>query len=286
MELIILAGGLGSRYGGEKQVDGFGPDGAWLMDYGLYDAWQAGFKRIIIIGQSTRLAQIETHVTKRWGKVLTFAFAEQPTLGRKKPWGTGHALLQAQPCVQGNFSVINADDFYGNPAYKQLYTFLKQTTEQQWAMVGYPLADTLSSAGTVSRGICHLTNQGTLERIEEQAGLDAQSAWLQQNSSKNPPQNSPKNILVSMNAWACTPLLFQTLKEGWAKFYQSHHNDPSKEYFLPTAIMHAMNQNVQVQVLPTTSPWLGVTYAADKPLVCQKLQQLHDQKHYPLPLCA
>lgn len=299
MDIVILAGGIGSRYGGEKQIDALGPNGAWLMDYSLYDAHQAGFTRAIIIARAERVETITEHAQARWGSVLDIVTIPQPLLGREKPWGTGHATLLAQTAATNPFMLINADDFYGKAAYTLLYQFLQQATPSQWAMVGYPLASTLSAHGPVSRGVCATTPDLQLTHITEQSGLTADSPLLNENETENETesqnQGQNQNPLVSMNAWGCSPLLFDVLTAGWEQFYPLHRHDATAEYFLPSAIADAIHQaQAKVQVLtPTantlanpTNQWMGMTYAADKAAVQQALQALHELDAYPPQLQA
>ena len=271
--IVILAGGIGSRYGGEKQSDSFHDDGAWLMDYSLYDAWQAGVSDCVIVCHPLREETLKTHLLSRWEAGIRFHFAPQDPLERKKPWGTAHATLSACAKLPDMpFITINADDFYGKNAYNTLFSFLTHPSRKarQWGMVSYTLQDTLSDAGHVSRGVCHTDKDGFLTHIEETPHIA---------------KDSPPSLLHqqgSMNAWGFDTHICALLQKEWTHFYATHRKDKQKEWFLPYVVLHAVQtQQASVKVFPVGKNWCGVTYAEDKKTTQDKLQTLHQQGHYP-----
>lgn len=308
--LVLFAAGLGSRFGGAKQWTSFGPSGQTLLDYTLFDAYRAGFERALFVIREEDLAWIDELIRPRWGSqlIIDTAFQRidqipgglQAPSERTKPWGTGHALWSALPFVDSPFFIANADDFYGREAlklaYEQLKTIHNSTTstvldEQcvSGAIIGYPLRNTLSSHGSVSRGICETDPQGSLISLTEQKEITIGSISSDLNSTNtssadHPVQPSPDS-LVSMNLIGFTHELQGIATRAFKTFYKTLSDpakDPIKEEFPITMILNQMiAEGHRIRVCPTQSEWMGVTYQEDAPLVKGRLLQLHHQGHYP-----
>lgn len=281
LQLVFLAAGRGSRYGGLKQLEAVGPGDSTLMEYSLYDARRAGFGDIVFVIRADMQDAFSEYARARFGSAprLSWRTAIQRLedvppgtalpAGRVKPWGTAHALLAAADQIHGPFAVLNADDFYGAPAFTALAQFLRAHTNDRppsYAIVGYPLRETLSGAGAVNRGVCRTVSGGWLDSIEEVVGLDRASDGEQ---------------LVSMNLWGFTPAVFATLREGFARFVRSPGAGEG-EYLLPTVIDEAVRDGrCRVRVLDPGSRWFGITYPADVPGVVAALRGLVAEGHYP-----
>jgi NDP-sugar pyrophosphorylase family protein len=295
--LVILAAGLGSRYGGLKQMDPLGPRGQTILDYSIYDAHRAGFAKIVFIIRRdfaeafrARIAQ-NPHV--RAGLAVDYVFQDfdalpagfAPPPGREKPWGTAHAVWCTRTAVQEPFAVVNADDFYGADAFHQLAKFLRaaQISATDFALVGYRLGQTLSEHGTVARGVCRADEKGNLASIEEQTALAPDPAGgANAKSATGAPVHFPADTIVSMNCWALTPAVFPLLEAQLTQFLRERGAEPKSECYLPRAIgeMLALKQ-ARVRVLTTNARWCGVTYQEDKPTVQAALKVMHDAGEYP-----
>lgn len=289
LSLVVLAAGMGSRYGGLKQLDPVGPSGETMLDYAVHDALRAGFGRVVFVIRRDFEAEFRARVGARYaGRVpVDYVFQALDVLppgrsvppGREKPWGTGHAVWCAREAVAGNFAVINADDFYGADAYRRLATFLREARGGQFAMVGYPLANTLSEHGAVSRGLTQVGPGGVLRTIVEQHGITPEQV--------GPGRPFDGSAPVSLNCWGFTPALFAGLGARLETFLAERGAEPKAEFYLPAAVagMIAGGEAV-VQVLPTTATWFGVTYREDKPRVQAALAALVAKGEYPTPLGA
>lgn len=293
--LLVLAAGMGSRYGGLKQIDPLGPNGEIIIDYSLYDARLAGFDRVVFVIKEELQEVFEEKVGRHVRPFMQVEYAFQKTedlpegfavpAGRVKPWGTGHAVRSARHLLHGPFGVINADDFYGRQTYQLLYDFLKEPhggNTMEFCMVGYILQNTLTENGTVSRGICQVEN-GLLQSVTEHTKIrkvpgGAESAQDGEHYVPLDPQST-----VSMNVWGFGQQLLPCLEEGFRQFLQGPLADPLKaEYYLPAAVDGLVHQGkAQVQVLRTASEWFGVTYPEDKQMVKDALRQAHEQGLYP-----
>ena len=299
MKVLVLAAGIGRRYGGDKQIASLGPQGAWLVDYACYDALCAGFKEIVFVVRASLRDRMEAHLSSRWSKGLTLSFViqEKAPSFRAKPWGTAHAVRCAAPALQGPFALINADDFYGPQAFVALAEQLKSITQasntpsstnnktcERWGMVAYRLKDTLSAHGTVSRGVCKVDGAGFLQNIKEHTQLRAlaKGGDIQADQGSLAPE-----ALVSMNAWAFGPSLFELLEQSWNTFQLRYGTDPQAEHYLPEVVAEALHKGkASVRVVPTNSEWMGITYAAEGKYVQARLAALHAQGQYPARLCA
>ncbi len=289
--LVILAAGIGSRYGGIKQADSFGPSGEWLMDYGIYDAIQAGFTKAVVITRKDLHSVLYEHLNKWWGDKIEIKFAYQTPPEqhpeRVKPWGTGQAVLATRDVVNEPFAIINADDFYGRKAYKAMGRFLQSVDPEalHFSMVGYPLMETLSDAGSVARGICHVDGNGKLISVVEKTKiLQSGGNIVNEENEENPEILDPKGF-VSMNFWGFTPALFPELVGIWDEFYQANRNELKAEFYIPSAVTYLMqNKGASVEVLPDGTGWMGVTYSQEKDMVMKKLHELVSSGEYPAKL--
>ncbi len=297
--LVILAAGMGSRYGGLKQLDQFGPNGEAIIDYSLYDALKAGFGKIIfIIRDSFKADMINAFAHKLDGRV-EFHFVNQdismiPTgiavhPERTKPWGTAHAVWVARDFIQEPFGVINADDFYGAEAYVTLADFLTPLSAldtTSYSTVGYYLRNTLSEHGTVNRGICKVDESNNLQGVNERTKIKRfPDGIIRFDSDSELPQPLKDDDFASMNMWGCVPNYFNVMDRHFKNFLQEQGMDPKSEYYIPTLVDYMIeNDLATVKVLPSESTWFGVTYPEDKPSVMQALKRLLDEGKYPANL--
>ena len=290
--LVIMAAGMASRYGGNKQTDGIGPHQETLMEYSVYDALQAGFRKIVWIIKPDMREKMEAYIRPRLEKTgaeTAFAFQDFSSIpdfyripaGRAKPFGTGHALLCAADVVAEPFCVINADDYYGADAYRQMRRALTRLPEAgQAVMVGYVLRDTLSPSGTVSRGICEVEGtslRGVTERLKIGTAPDG-SLWDADSGVSLSPEET-----VSMNCWGFAPSFFPALRRCFEEFLRVQARDnPTAECHLPTVVSHEMAAgHLSVSVLPTSGPWFGMTYREDRQMVAERLREMYRQGVYP-----
>jgi len=293
--LVILAAGMGSRYGGLKQVDKLGPGGETIIDYSVFDAMRAGFGKVVfVIRKSIEKDFLEVFADRFLKKVpYEIVFQELDMLPegftcppeRKKPWGTAHAIWVARNAVKEPFVVINADDFYGRQAYETLADFISKNPEQtteNYAICGYRLDKTLSEHGTVSRGICKVDADGYLSSVDEQFNIERLSDGTIVSHNNDKPVTLDADTLVSMNFWAFNPTLFQIIEEKFKAFLPKQINEPKSEIFTPTLIDELINEGVaKVKMLQSDAKWFGVTYADDKQMVLDNLKALYDAGEYP-----
>jgi hypothetical protein len=293
--LLILAAGMGSRYGKLKQMDGFGPHGETIMEYSIYDAIQAGFGKIVFVVRQSFLEDIQSYFIPRLqGRVeVAFVCQEMDILPkgadvdsvRTKPWGTGHAVWVAKEVINEPFGVINADDYYGVDAYKILSSFLVQqfkSNAPDYAVVGYYLNNTLSEHGTVNRGICNVDQHGNLESVKEVVKIKRNEAGLIAYPDADGEALLSEDTLVSMNMWGFLPSYFSYCENLFAEFLKKEGHNPSSEFFIPVLVDYLIKSNtLKVRVLDTTSDWFGVTYQEDKPFVMEKINHLIRQGVYP-----
>ena len=289
LTLVVLAAGMGSRYGGLKQIDPVGPGGETVLDYAVFDALRAGFTRVVFVIRHDFEALFREKIGARYAGRATVDYVFQsldllpPTYsappGREKPWGTGHAVWCARAALQENFAVINADDFYGADSFVQLVKFLSRKTADdatpEFAMVGFRLANTLSEHGVVSRGVALLGgDEDELRSIVENTGIAA--------TDVGDGRTFTGDEMVSMNCWAFTPALFPGLDTQFRDFLAEQAGGPKAEFYLPAAVstMISLDQ-ARVRVLPTDSTWFGVTYREDKPRVQAAIVELVRAGKYP-----
>jgi len=294
--LIILAAGMGSRYGGLKQLDAFGPNGETIIDYSIYDAIQAGFTKIVFIIRDSFKAEIEQRMMHNWSNQIEIHFVSQelhllPSKfecpeDRSKPWGTGHAVWVAKDVVNEPFGVINADDYYGREALHALYNFLISDLDHQsqYAVIAYLLQNTLSEFGAVNRGVCLASEDGFLKSIEECKGIVRNDGGIIQL------QNQPERIFaedtpVSMNMWAFGESYFSYAEEFFIQFLNNNIQIPTSEFYIPDLIQSLIDQDqINVHLIKSPSKWFGVTYQEDRPMVQQALQKLINEDYYPKTL--
>ena len=293
--LVILAAGIGRRYGGLKQLEAVGPSGETIMDYSMYDALRAGFgKAVFVIRPDMEAAFAET-IGRRYEKHIPVAHAFQRLddlpagfsvpPGRTKPWGTAHAVLATEQVVNEPFAVVNADDFYGANSFAVLGKFLQEDDPGDvatYAMVAFTLRDTLTEAGSVNRGCCRCTPGGWLESIAEIIGLERHGR-----DARFADESGTERILsgdqpVSMNTWGFRPVFFEQLRECFENFLKQNGTSDTAELYIPTAIQDLVRSGrARVKVLPTTDTWCGVTHPEDKPRVVQMINDLVKRGSYP-----
>jgi NDP-sugar pyrophosphorylase family protein len=291
--LLILAAGMGSRYGGLKQVEPVGPYGETIIDYSIYDAVKAGFGRVVfVIRKSFAKEFIEKFDPKLKGKIpVDYVYQELDDLphdfelppNREKPWGTAHAILVAKDVIDEPFCQLNADDFYGFDAFKAMAGFLTTSDDPaEYSMVGYRLINTLSDYGHVSRGICEVDDDDLLRKIVETTKIlkrDDKIISVEPDGSENQLTGDEN---VSMNMWGFKPSVFKILEEKIVTFLKNSINDPKAEIFIPSVVYDMIRENrATVKVLKANSPWFGVTYKDDTPRVVAKIRKLIEQGDYP-----
>jgi UTP-glucose-1-phosphate uridylyltransferase len=295
MTLVILAAGMGSRYGGLKQIDPITDNGEFIIDFSIFDAVKAGFDKVVFIikeenydaFRETVGARVEPYIKVEYAFQELYKLPDGFTVpeGRTKPWGTSHALICAREFVDDNFAVINADDFYGRDAFVKLAAHLNsiKTTDTNYCMIGYVLRNTLTENGTVSRGQCATKGDGMLDFIVERTKIRTNGPDAQYLGEDDEWIDLPGDTLVSMNCWGLTPAIFDELESGFVSFLSGEGGKALKsEYYLPGAIdemMHADKCNVKVYA--TTASWYGVTYSEDKASVKQSLKALMNGVEYP-----
>lgn len=289
--LVILAAGLGSRYGDSKQIAGVGPDGEWLLEYAIHDALAAGFTQIVMVIRPALRAVLATRLTPHLQGRAALDFVEQSPdkipagcripAGRSKPPGTGHALWCSSPLLRGPFAVINADDYYGRDAFTLLVRHFRGS--QTPAMVGYRLSETVSSNGDVNRGICQIDGTDRLVDIAEYTRIGIRDGGLRGTSPDNREHALQPDTIVSLNCWGLTPEFLPDLESGLREFLA--HAGATDEYFLPHAIArHLALRGQQLMVLRGDGEWLGLTYPGDRAHVMARLAALHAAGEYPTPL--
>ena len=299
--LVVMAAGMGSRYGGLKQIDPVGSCGEAILDYSLFDAHEAGFETaVIIIKEAIRKDFMDT-VGKRLEKCpleIRYAFQEQdkmlpagftvPEIRGAKPWGTGHAVLCAKNEIDGApFAVINADDYYGKSAFRTVYNALNGRTDGEtynYCMVGYHLGNTVTDHGSVARGVCDVDGNGYLTNIVERLKIEKYEGGIHFTEDGEHYEDLAADTLVSMNMFGFTPSLLAELEKGFRPFLEKEvpQNPAKKEYLLPTIVNDLLHAGkATIQVLSSADKWYGVTYAADKPTVVAALREKTEQGLYP-----
>ncbi len=296
--LVVLAAGVGSRYGGLKQIDPVGPHGEIVIDYSIYDAMAAGFNKLVfIIRKDIEEAFRETIGARFENRIaVEYVFQELNKVpksftipeGRQKPWGTCHATLMAAGAVNEPFCVINADDFYGADAYRTAASFLataKDDAKAHYGLVGFILRNTLSEYGHVARGICEVDTDSYLKSVEELTQISQENGSIFHTNEDGSRRPLTGDEYVSMNMWTFTPSFFGHAKEQFERFLRERGQELKSEFYIPTVVDALLKAGAaDCRVLPTQSSWFGVTYREDKPAVVRSIQALVDQKIYPAPL--
>jgi NDP-sugar pyrophosphorylase family protein len=283
-DLVVLAAGMGSRFGGLKQVQPVGPAGELIIEYSAYDALQAGFGRLVLVIRKDIEAEFRATIGRRLESRMDVAYVFQETgAGRLKPWGTGHAVLAAQSAVSRPFAVINADDFYGAGGYRALAGHF--AASQDYAMVGYPLKQTLSEFGTVSRGLCATDPTGRLQSITEITKIEKTASGARYTDAGGLTHGLTGEEIVSMNFWGFTPRVFGQLEKMFADFQAKQAGDPKAEFYLPTAIS-TLNERgeARVALLRSADAWFGITYREDLAPSQAAIRALIAAGRYPAPL--
>lgn len=293
--LFVLAAGMGSRYGGLKQLDGLGPHGETIMDYSIYDAIHAGFGKVVFVirkdfeddFRSKILSKYEGHIPV---EVVFQSTQDLPAgftcpAGRTKPWGTNHALLMGRNVIKEPFAIINSDDYYGRNSFEvmaQELSNLPEGSKHNYSMLGFKVGNTMSESGSVSRGVCE-TVDGYLTGIVERTSIayDENHNIFFDDEQGHSVQLAP-DTPVSMNFWGFTPDYFDYSEQAFVEFLKAHINEPKSEFFIPTVVNRLISEKkARVKVLKTDSKWFGVTYSADRQGVVDKFAALHDSGFYP-----
>ena len=292
--LIVMAGGLGKRYGGLKQTDSFGPSGETILDYALYDAWKVGFKKIVLvinaeIEQDIKLNHLPKYHHQGEIEYVIQSLEDIPPdysvpAERIKPWGTGHAVLVCETLIKEPFAIINADDFYGRQSFQLIHDHLVKLDSKTLSacVVGYRLENTLSGHGYVSRGVCKIDSQGFLDEIKERPQIyrkNNEEIYYINEAEEHLPLSGKET--VSLNLMGFTPLFFNTLKVDFMRFLDIHLNDYTAEFYLPKALDNLIRRGLKVPVLFTEDQWFGVTYQADGPQVINELKNMIEIGIYP-----
>lgn len=293
--LLVLAAGMGSRYGGLKQMDPMGPHGETILDYSVFDAIRAGFGKVVFVIREDFAEAFQKGVGARFSDRIEIDYAYQKLddlpdgfsvpAEREKPWGTAHAVRAAREVIKEPFAVINADDFYGANAYQTAADFLNTLAPDStdYAIVGYYLKNTLSDHGGVNRGICTASPEGLLTNVEEVVDISRKENGKVSGTGldQNEREVSEEDI-VSMNFWCFSPAYFQQTEEHFSAFLTEQLNTPKSECYIPTVVDDFVEKGqASCKVLPTTSNWFGVTYPDDKPLVVSAVAALIEQGDYP-----
>jgi len=294
--LLILAAGMASRYGSMKQIQSFGPGGETIMDYSIYDAIRAGFKKVVFIIRKEFAKDFEgIFEEKLKGKIeIGYVYQElnafldghELPAERTKPWGTAHAVLCAKDAIREPFAVINADDFYGRDAFEKAYKFLTQdVNDSTYSIIGYELLKTLSDNGTVNRGVCQVDGSGNLTGIAERLNISRQADGRILCDDDQEPKELSVDSKVSMNFWCFSTSIFEYSQKLFGQFLDKNLNAPKAEFFIPIVADQFINDGSGViKVIPTSSQWFGVTYKEDAPEVKESLNKLVENGEYPAKL--
>ncbi|MDR2287328.1 MAG: nucleotidyltransferase [Prevotellaceae bacterium] len=292
--LFVLAAGLGSRYGGLKQMDGVGPSGETIIEYSVYDAIQTGFGKVVFVIRHSFDEEFREFVNARFAKDIPVDIVYQeitdlpdgysPNPEREKPWGTNHAVLMAKHMIREPFCVINADDFYGRTSFEVMSKFLFNVygKTNQYSMVGFRIQNTLSESGAVARGVSQTDGNGYLTNVVERTHIERLDDGIKYKDANGEWHLIEENTPVSMNIWGFTPDYFQHSEEYFKKFLDEHGHELKSEFFIPLMVNYLIQNRIStVKVLDTDSQWFGVTYREDKPAVIAKINQLVEKNIYP-----
>jgi hypothetical protein len=294
--LLVMAAGMGSRYGGLKQIDPVGPNGETIIDYSIYDAMRAGFGKLVFVIRKDIEKPFRETVGARFERRIPveYVFQELGNIpapftvpaGRTKPWGTTQAVLAAEGVIDEPFAVINADDFYGAESYRLLAEHL-QSGSQDYAMAGFILRNTLSDFGSVARGICRVNAHGYLEGVEELTGIERDGSGAKNTAPDGTVRSLSGDEPVSMNYWGFTPQVFAQFQDLFRRFLERNATDLKAECYVPMVVNELVAAgDARVRVLRSRDPWFGVTYREDRPRVIESIRRLIDAGSYPGSLWA
>ncbi len=296
--LVILAAGMGSRYGGDKHAAAVGPDGATISDYLIYDAIRAGFGEVVLVIRDGMQQQLDETIRRRFQSRVAIRYAVQrladmpyrhsPPASRAKPWGTTHAVLTAARGLTVPFGAVNADDLYGPAAFECLASYLQQPpTAETQALVGFALKETLSPHGAVNRGVCRVNAEGMLDRIREVKGLEPHDGGAAYKDERGAVRVLPGDTPVSMNMWGFLPTVAAALEQRFTAFLGRQGGDPAAECLLPATVEELVREGkIRVKVLTGPFTWWGITYPADRAVVARAISQLIASGVYPPRLDA
>ena len=295
--LLVLAAGMGSRYGSLKQMDGVGPNGEAIIDYSVYDAIRAGFGKVVFVIRRDFAQDFKDIVISKFENKIPVEIVYQditalpegftPNPERVKPWGTNHAILMGKDVVKEPFAVINGDDFYGYESFQVLADQLVSMTGKkgEYCMVGFPVKNTLSESGTVSRGVCQTNAAGNLESIEEHTKIESINGSIVNHNDDGTEKVIAPDTPVSMNMWGFTPDYFANSEGIFTSLLEKNINELKAEFYIPFVIDSIIKQGIgRCEMLSTSSRWFGVTFQEDRPGVVAKFQEFADQGIYPTPL--
>ncbi|MBO7636012.1 MAG: nucleotidyltransferase [Paludibacteraceae bacterium] len=296
--LLVLAAGMGSRYGGLKQLDGLGPNGETIMDYSIYDAARAGFGKVVFVIRHAFESDFREKIITKYNKIIDVelvfqeldALPEGYTLpaDRVKPWGTNHAIMMGEKAIHEPFAVINADDFYGKESFQILADALNamEGSRNKYCMVGYRLGNTLSESGHVSRGVCQTDEQKYLTTVVEHYEVQRKgNVVIFKDQETNEFKEIDENLPVSMNMWGFTPDYFEHSDKDFKEFLKANVSNIKAEYGIPTMVNKLIQtKTATIKVLDTPCKWFGVTYKEDRPSVVSKINQLIQSGVYPSKL--
>ena len=295
--LFVLAAGIGSRYGGLKQIDTLGPNGETIIDYSIYDAIRAGFGKVVMVIRKSIEEEFKQIFFRKYSGKIEIEYVLQEieyvpqgvtyNPERVKPWGTAHAVLMAEGVINEPFCVINGDDFYGADAFMQMADFLKQQKNDSpdYCMVGYHLARTLSDYGFVARGVCEADRNGMLLKVAELTQIKRIGSVICFKDAQEVNHPLPDDQIVSMNFWGFTPAYFKDLRVSFEKFIRANGNNLKSELYIPTVLSELIDEKkATVKVLSSTAEWFGVTYKEDRSFVVDRLKKLTKDGVYPSPL--
>lgn len=288
--LLVLAAGMGSRYGGLKQIDPVGPHGETILDYSIYDALQAGFSKVVFVIRKEIEQPFKVAIGSRFDDRIAIDYVYQDLsvapgltapVGRSKPWGTGHAVLAASNAIEVPFAVINADDWYGRESFSALSRHLQADT-REYAMVGFTLRNTLSEFGSVARGLCQVDGSGLLKNIVELTHIERDGESAISMDSTGSAIHLQGDELVSMNMWGFTPGIFALLRVLFQQFLDRDGASTQAEFFIPSAVNQLIENNLaSVRVLRSNESWFGFTYREDYPRVAEEIRSLVRAGYYP-----
>jgi len=296
LTLVIMAAGMGSRFGGLKQIEPVGPNGEFIIDYSIYDAIRVGFTKIVFIIKEENYELFRETVGKRVEKHIKTEYAFQDINNipdnvvvpkdREKPWGTGHAILSAKKYVEGDFAVINADDFYGLESYQDLAEFFQNKTNDEYLIVGYELINTLSDQGSTKRGICEITKEGYLISVIESIVERKNNKIIATPLSGAEPFEVDEKRMTAVNMFGFTKSLMDFLENDIKIFFENNQDNLlGCEYLIPDVLLTMVQKNIiKIKVIPTTAIWQGITYKEDKEKLVKEINQLIEAGKYPKDL--